>query len=129
MDWLAALLNRVDSLAGGKVYWGERPQTTTLPALVLTMVSDDRPQHLKGFSLSEGRVQFDAYGRTHKEAWDLAEAAIAAAVPGGAHDGHNFSRADVSLGPRDLAERVGNSIVFRVSMDLTFFHAPTEAVS
>lgn len=100
-----------------------------MPALVLTAVSDDRPQHLKGFSLSPGRVQVDTYAATPKEAWDLAEAALAALVPGGNFNGHAFSRADISIGPRDLPERVANTTIFRVSMDLTFHHAETEEVS
>ena len=126
MDWRAALLARASGLASGRFYWGERPQGTTLPAGILTAISDDRPQHLKGFSLSPSRVQVDTYGATTKAAWDLAEAALTAFVPGGAFNGHNFARADVALGPRDLNERIGNETVFRVSMDLIFHHAAIE---
>lgn len=126
MEWRDALLARGTGLAGGRVYWAERPQRTALPALVLTAITDDRPQHLKGFSLAPGRIQFDAYGSRPKEAWDLIEAALTTYVPGVSANGHNFSRADVSLGPRDLNERIGNETIFRVSMDLTFHHAPNE---
>lgn len=129
MDWLAALRARATGLASGRVYWAERPQGTALPALVLMTISDDRPQHLKGFSLSPGRIQVDAYASTHKDAWALAEAALVALVPGGAFNGHNFSRADVTIGPRDLTERVADKTIFRVSMDLTFHHAEAEEVS
>lgn len=129
MDWRAALLARASGLAGGRFYWGERPQGDSLPGGVMTMVSDDRPQHLKGFNLSPGRVQIDTYGAKSKDAWDLAEQAIDTLVPGGAFNGHNFARADVALGPRDMNERVGNETVFRVSMDLVFHHAAIEEVS
>lgn len=129
MDWRAALRARITGLAGGRVYWAERPQATMVPAIVLTAVDDARPQHLKGFDLAPGRVQTDTYASTPKEAWDLAEAAIANLVPGGVFNGHNFSRADVALGPRDLVERVSNTTVFRVSMDLLFHHAEAEEVS
>lgn len=126
MDWRAALLARASGLAGGRFYWGERPQGSAMPAGLLTLISDDRPQHLKGYSLSPGRVQIDTYGKTPKEAWDLAEASVSAFVPGGAFNGHNFSRADIALGPRDMNERIGNETVFRVSMDLVFHHAAIE---
>lgn len=129
MDWRAALRARATGLAGGRVYWAERPQATTVPAVVFTAVSDDRPQHLKGFSLAPGRVQVDTYAGTSKEAWDLAEAAIAALISGGTFNGHVFSRADVTIGPRDLVERVADKTIFRVSMDLTFHHAEAEEVS
>lgn len=129
MDWRAALKARADGLAGGRVYWGERPQATTMPAILLTAVSDDRPQHLKDFDLAPGRVQVDSFAASAKEAWTLTEAALSALVPGGVFNGHNFSRADVALGPRDLAERVGNTTVFRVSMDLLFHHAPNDSGS
>lgn len=100
-----------------------------MPAILLTAISDDRPQHLKGFDLSSGRIQIDTYAATSKEAWDLAEAALTAATPGGTFNGHAFGRADVALGPRDLAERVGTTTVFRVSMDLIFHHAVSEEES
>lgn len=129
MDWRAALRARATGLASGRIYWTERVQADPLPAIVLTAVSDDRPQHLKGFSLAPGRVQIDCYATTPKEAWDLAEDALTTLVPGAAANGHNFSRADVALGPRDLTERVGNETVFRVSMDLIFHHAENEEVS
>lgn len=129
MDWRAALRARLTGLAGGRVYWAERPQTTTIPAIVLVAISDDRPQHLKGFDLAPGRVQIDSYGADSKAAWDLTEAALSALIPGGVFSGHNFSRADVALGPRDLAERVGSTTIFRVSMDLIFHHAESEEIS
>lgn len=129
MYWRDALRARAVGLAGGRVYWGERPQSGPLPAIVLTAVSDDRPQHLKGFDLAPGRVQIDCYAASQEVVWDLAEAVLAALVPGGNFNGHNFSRADVALGPRDMTERVGNITVFRVSMDLVFHHAASEEVS
>lgn len=129
MDWREALRARVTGLAGGRVYWGERPQATTVPAVLLTSIADDRPQTLKDWDLAPGRVQIDTYGSTAKQAWDLAESAIATLAPGETSNGHSFSRADVVLGPRDLVERVGNTTVFRVSMDLIIHHAISEEAS
>jgi hypothetical protein len=129
MDWREALRARATGLASGRVYWTERKQGDPLPAVVLLSVGDDRPQHFKGFSLAPGRVQIDAYGTRQQQAWDLAEEALTTLVPGASSNGHNFSRADVALGPRDLTERVGNETIFRVSMDLIFHHATIEEES
>lgn len=122
MYWRDAFRARATGLAGGRVYWGERPQGSTLPALVMLSVGDERPQHLKGYDLREARIQIDAYGRTQEEVWDLAEAALTTLVPGVSANGHDFSRADIALGPRDLPERIGNTTVWRVSMDLSVYH-------
>lgn len=130
MDWRAALLSRFSGLAGGRFYWVERPQGGPLPAGVLVMVSDARDQHLKGFEgMQASRVQIDCYGAKAKEAWDLAEAVIAAVVPAAVTNGHGFSRAMVDLPPRDLTERAADKTVFRVSMDLIFNHAINEGGS
>ena len=126
MDWRAALRARITGLASGRVYMAERPQGDPLPGIVLSVIADSRPQHLKGFDLSPGRVQVDTYAGTAKVAWDLAEAALALLIVGGTYNGHTFTRADVPIGPRDLAERVGNTTIFRVSMDLIFHHAEAE---
>lgn len=129
MDWMAALLARangdgtLDALIDGRAAWGYRKQGDRLPGLTLFVVADARPQHLKGFDLQASRVQLDGWGATHKQAWDVAEAAIAALVPGGVFYGHRFARAMVELAPRDLIERVGTETIYRVSMDLTFHHA------
>lgn len=129
MYWRDAFRARATGLAGGRVYWGERPQTSVLPALVLSAASDDRPQTLKDWDLARARIQIDAYGRTPEEAWGLNEAATALLVPGNQSNGHTFSRAEVALGARDLHERVGNTTVFRVSMDLIVHHAENEEAS
>lgn len=127
MDWREALRSRATGLAGGRVYWTTRPQGSAYPALVFTVASDDRPQHLKGYSLAPGRVQVDCFGETVADAWDLADSAITTLVPAATANGHDFSRADVTIGPRDLTERVGNTTIYRVSFDLTIHH--TEEVS
>src|SRR5688500_14128991 len=102
--WRGALKARAAGLADGRVYWDERPQTSGLPALVINVIGDGRPQHLKGFDLSPSRIQFDAYGATPEVAWDVIDSTIDSLVPGGVFNGHIFSRADVALGPRDIVE-------------------------
>ena len=123
MYWRDAFFARASGLAGGRVYWSERPQGSPLPALVLSAVSDDRPQTLKDWDLAPGRVQLDAYAATQEAAWSLAEAALTTLTPGATSGGHKFFRGDVALGLRDLSERIGNTTIFRVSMDLIIHHA------
>lgn len=129
MDWRAAFRARATGLAGGRVYWGDRPQGGALPAIVISSVSDDRPQTLKDWDLAPARIQIDAYAATNKEAWELTETLITTLVPGNVSNGHTFSRAEVALGPRDLHERIGNTTIFRVSMDLIVAHKETEEAS
>lgn len=129
MYWRDALLARATGLAGGRVYWAERPQATTVPAVVLSAASDDRPQNLKGFNLAPARVQVDCYAATQEAVWALVEEVLVELVPGVSANGHNFSRADIALGPRDLPERIGNTTIFRVSMDLMIHHAINEEAS
>ena len=68
---------RIRELVDDRVHWKVRPQRGALPALVLIMIYDPRPQHLDGFqSLRPTRVQVDCYGRTYDEARELREAVI-----------------------------------------------------
>lgn len=136
MDWMAALRARATgdgtlaALISTRADWAQRKQSDPLPALTFLLVSDERPQHLKGFDgLLPSRVQVDSYAKTHKAAWTVAEAALSALVSGGTFSGHKFSRAIVDLPPRDFPETVGTETVFRVSMDLLFHHAPDEDAS
>jgi hypothetical protein len=123
MDFQGALRARLTGLAGGRVYWVDRPQAATLPALTLQTISDPRPQHLKGFDdLRPTRVQFDAWGDTYSAAKSLMEAAIAAAVPENTSNGIRFDRAMVE-NVQDLGERVGDKFVHRQSADLIFHWA------
>lgn len=142
MDWRAALRERALADAplvallrdytptGGTptktVFLDDRPQGSPMPALLIVIIDDGRPQHLKGFGLAPGRVQLDSFGSTTKAAWAVIDAAITALVPGGTFFGHKFGRTDVSIGPRSLPERVSSTTVFRVSMDLIFHHAEDE---
>lgn len=89
----------VTAIAGARVYWDERPQASALPALVLQVISDPRPQHLQGFnSLRATRVQVDALAATRASARALIEAAIAALVPEAIVGGITFNRGQVDGG-------------------------------
>lgn len=135
MDWRGALRARLlgdgplDAIVGNRIYIDDRPQGDPLPGLVLVIIDDQRPQHLKGFDLPPGRVQFDAYGAKSLTAWQVSDAALSAVIGPFWSQGHQFQRAEVALGQRSLPERVATTTVFRVSMDLIFHHAEAEEVS
>lgn len=109
------------------LFWDDRPQGSGLGAVMLTAVSDERPQLLKDWDYPPARVQVDCLGGTTAKAWAIAEAALAAFIGPFTQSGHKFSRADVALGLRSMApERQPAAITYRVSFDLIFYHIPFE---
>jgi hypothetical protein len=63
----------VSSLATNRVNWVSHPQGTSLPAIVLTTVSDGEPITLGGMTgLMQSRFQVDCYADAYKDASDLA---------------------------------------------------------
>lgn len=67
----------VGPMVGPRVHWRRRPQNGALPAIVLTIVADPRPQHLDGFhSLRATRVQAECYAWSDEEARELRDAVI-----------------------------------------------------
>lgn len=129
MTWQGALLARlraaagVTALVGAKSYWEQAPQGTARPYVTLFDVTALRPQTLKGWDLEAGRVQIDVWTDAYTLKNTIMDAVLAALVPGGTSNGHVFQRADVALGPRDIAgERDGTTPVFRKTVDLIIHH-------
>lgn len=126
-----ALVNRlladtgVAAIVGTKIKWGKVPQNTARPYIQLIVVSDPRPQHLKGYDGSRtARVQADCYGTTYAQAHAAAAAVIAAvAQPAITADGR-FGRTHAQ-GPRDLGEDTADGFVHRASVDLLVRHRST----
>jgi hypothetical protein len=124
MDWQGALLVRART-GQTKTYWEQAPQGTARPYVTLLDVTSLRPQTLTGWDLEAARVQIDVWANTYAEKQAIMEAVLAAVIPGGTGNGHIFQRADVALGPRDMAgERDGTTPVFRKSADLILHHKP-----
>lgn len=118
MDMQGALRARLTGLAGGRVYWVDRPQTSALPAITLQVASDPMPQHLKGFDeLRRTLVQIDCWADTYAAAKTLKDQVIAALVPENTANGIRFDRAIVES-VRDLGERSGEKFIHRQSIDL-----------
>jgi hypothetical protein len=132
MDWFAAMLTRANGAAGvtsaigaaNKVYPENAPQSAARPYVTMLDLTAGRPQHLKGFDLEPSRVQIDVWANSYKQKNAIMEALLTALVPGGTFNGHKFSRADVELGPRDVPERDGETIIYRKSADLIVHHTP-----
>lgn len=130
MDWQAALLARfravagVTALIGAKSYWENTPQNIARPYVTLLDVTQLRPQTLKGWDLEAARVQIDVWAASYSSKQAIMEAVLTAIVPGATSNGHKFQRAEVALGPRDISERDGDTIIYRKSADLIIHHKP-----
>lgn len=119
----------VAAIVADRVFWDERPQASALPAIVLQVVSDPRPQTMKGFQAARAtRVQADCMAQTGPAGGGpaivaaLVEAVIAAVAPAAQVGGTAFSRSFVDAA-RDLPERTEHGIVNRTSLDLIVWHA------
>jgi hypothetical protein len=122
MDWQGALLARARA-GEAKTYWEQAPQGTARPYVTLLDVTSLRPQTLKGWDLEASRVQIDVWANSYSSKQTIMEAVLAALIPGGTGNGHVFQRAEVALGPRDIAgERDGTTPVFRKTADLIIHH-------
>lgn len=113
----------VTAIAGTRLHWQLRPQTEALPSVVLTAVSESRPQTLKKFEdMATARIQASCFASTYSGARILAEAVIAAVVgpavvtdTGG--DDIIFWRADIE-GPRDLGNDTETGFIHQAAVDL-----------
>lgn len=125
MDFRGALRARLIAagVTGGKVFWNIVPQGTTLPYTRLQVVSDPRPEHLKGYdAMRQSRVQADHFAATYAAALAGAEATIAALAEPESGNGIRFGRTKAE-GPRDLGEDIeGIGFVHRASVDLLVAH-------
>lgn len=132
MDWFAALVTRANGnapltalLGANKVYSEQAHQSAARPYVTLLDVTETRPQILKGWDLEAARVQIDVWANSYSSKNAIMEAVLTALVPGGTFSGHIFQRADIAMGPRDIAgERDGTTPVFRKTADLIIHHKP-----
>lgn len=127
-DFATALRSRltgaapVSAIAGTKVFWGIVPQATVLPYIRLSVASDPRPEHLKGYeSARVTRIQCDCFAATYAVARDLAEKVIAAVAQPATVGAIKFGRTKAE-GPIDLGEETPSGYVNRASVDLLAEH-------
>jgi len=109
-----------------RIYWLVRPQgrTNDLPALVLQIVSEERPQHLKGFGdMQTALVQVGCLALKYSTSRKLAEAVINCLIP--VAEVIDPSGGDVLFwrgavdGPRDIGTQEETRFVHRAVCDMT----------
>lgn len=124
-DFQSALRGRLIAAAtpaGSRVSWVQRPQASALPAITLQVVSDPRPQHLKGLQGTRAtRVQVDCWADSYGGALAIARACIAALQAPTTFAGKQFGNAEV-FGQIDLGEDANGSFVHRQAVDLNIWH-------
>lgn len=83
------------ALVGTRVDWDRRPGPV-LPAYTLNIITDQRPQHMKGFQrVRPTRVQLDCWGGSPADAIELRDIALAVLTPPTKVQGVTFQRAMV----------------------------------
>lgn len=106
------------------VFWVLRAQDSVLPAIVLTWVSADWAEHMKGLqSLRFARLQVDTYALSVVAAQQLRDAAIACLQPRWRGHGYYFRPASI-FGPRDFSDAAPNGPIFRTSTDFMIRFSP-----
>ena len=122
MDFQTGVRTRLIGLSGGRVFWGERPQGTAFPAIVLQVISDPWPAHLKDYQETRSTlVQVDVYALTYAQALAIARQAIAIMKVPVTISGKVFAASFVD-NQRDTIEVVETSNVHRQSVDLSIWH-------
>lgn len=106
----------VSALVGTRIYWDDRPQSSALPAILLTVISDIRGQLLGGWDMLEARVQADVLALSFAEKKALKEAVIEVLAPAYSGNGIQFMRAtEIAAVPRN--ERTETQYIFRDAID------------
>lgn len=127
MTWQAALRSRIKQDAGvaalcQQVDWTTRPQGSKMPAIVLTLVSDGRPQHLKGNqSIRQTRVQIDVLATTAVQKWALTEAVIKAIEGPFEQEGVQFARSFIDT-VTDRSTSTDTAFVHVDKIDVLIWH-------
>jgi hypothetical protein len=112
----------LNTLVAGRVYWGERPQGTALPAVVLQTIDDPIKVHLKGYQAArETFVQADIYAGTYSSALAIARLVIATMEVPATFGGKAFGACFVDR-RRDTVETSGTINLHRQSVDFTIWH-------
>lgn len=115
----------VAAIAGTRIDWTNRPSATAYPAVTLMVVSDPRPQHMKGFQGLRGtRLQIDTMALDAATKVALREAVIACVVEPATEGGTVFGRGFIN-NVVDRGEDVpGQGFIHRDMIDATIWHKP-----
>ena len=110
------------AIVGPRITWTERPQGNVLPAIVLQVVADNRPQDFKArVGFRDTRVQIDCFAATRSVVVSLREAVINALSVQGAIAGVSFGRVFIN-NIIDRGEDTDTGFVHRDLIDATIWH-------
>lgn len=117
----------VAGASGGRVTWGERPQGSALPALVLHIIGSVPGYTLEGDGHQrESRVQADCYAPTFLDARTLATAVSGCLSGYSGIVGTTRFQGIFQDSEQDLSEdAAAGGRVFRMSLDFIIRHHPT----
>ena len=117
----------VDALIGKtgnapSIDWTVSPQRAVEPRIVLTAISDPRPQTHDGpDSIRPTRVQADVIGADRGDVIALREATIAALLPAGTYSEIYFDRAFVDA-VQDMGAQGETAFIHRDRIDFIIWH-------
>ena len=110
------------TLVARRIEWLSRPQAGALPAVTLTVISDERPDTFGGFAaLRATRVQVDCWAADYAKAKAVADAVVDAVATPAVHEGIKFSRPTIE-GPRDGIDQTEPAPIVRATLDLIVWH-------
>lgn len=123
-DYVSALATHLEddtavaAIADDRVHVEQVPQNTARPYVLLKVISDPRPQHLKGYDGARtSRVQADCVADRYGESRALAEVVIAAVAEPWDDGEIRFGRVKAE-GPRDRGGEVEGEYRYRAVVDL-----------
>ncbi len=112
----------IAALVDDRVEWDDRAPDDPLPAIMLQVITDARPQNHDGFDpFWPTRVQVNCLARTAAEAEALLELVIPVLVPFAVQGGTTFLRSFVDGGGSD-AERTPTGRICRERSDIIIWH-------
>lgn len=113
----------VAAIAGTRIDWSNRPSATQYPAVTMLIVSDPRPQHMKGFQgLRSTRVQIDPMALTPAQKVALRDAVIACIVEPATEGGVIFGRGFINNVVDRGEDVAGQGFIHRDMIDATIWH-------
>lgn len=129
-DFIPALRSRlisdaaVSGIVGTKIFPLVVAQNTVLPYIRYQVVSDPRPQHMKGYTAArQTLVQIDCFADTYGVSRQLAQAVVDALAEPAETDGIRFGRGKAE-GPRDLGDDTTGGFIYRAVLDVMIEHRP-----
>lgn len=114
----------VSAIVGTAVHPVIVPQTAALPYIRYQVVTDPRPEHLKGYDGARRTlVQIDCFASSYGASRELAQACVDALAGPAEYAGVRFGRGKAE-GPRDLGDDMTGGFIYRAVLDVMIEHRP-----